>query len=227
MSHGYVCAAGLRLLPLGEQHRLDKPATHIRPVMRSRLSVAQLRQAGGAFEVGAVVRLDKPTPVGRAPELEDWLFRAAEYRRAVSPEAFWGALQQVSKPTLAEIFGPELSFQDRSAVVPVGRGSASLGVFNPPERARLLLNHEGKLRLRVLEAGHLSLSVTDVRFYTPDSSGWTLDVEKVERVSQRIYSGESLLLSVGLTRAFQKSAEKPSYHWLQVNNLHLESTPLW
>lgn len=228
MSQGYICVAGLQLVPSGEGYQLHRPITHVRPVARSRISVVQLRQQRGPFEVGAVVSLGGLSSVGRAPEVEDWLFRSAEHKRVVSPEAFWGALQRASKPTLAEIFGSDLWLMESSAVVPVESGSASLGVLNPHERVRLALNNEGRLRLRFLEGGHLlSLSVTDIRFYKHNSGDWTLNMEKVDEVSRRIHSGEKLLLSVGLTRAFRKSSEDPAYHWLQVNNLHLKDAPIW
>jgi hypothetical protein len=66
---------------------------------------------------------------------------------------------------------------------------------------------------------NLSVSVTDIRLYRDDHLTPAGNI--VSQVVGRIESGEEVILSVGLTRAFAGS------HWLQVNNIHLESCPTW
>ena len=51
--------------------------------------------------------------------------------------------------------------------------------------------------------------------------------DAVRRVMDRLAAGEGVVLSVGLSRPFQKSGDAVPKHWLQVNNIHLESEPLW
>jgi hypothetical protein len=46
-------------------------------------------------------------------------------------------------------------------------------------------------------------------------------------VEERLKSGVEAILSVGLTRPWQKRGDTAERHWLQVNNIHLKDDPLW
>jgi hypothetical protein len=46
-------------------------------------------------------------------------------------------------------------------------------------------------------------------------------------VEKRLKSGVEAILSVGLTRPWQKWGDTAERHWLQVNNIHLKDDPLW
>jgi hypothetical protein len=68
-------------------------------------------------------------------------------------------------------------------------------------------------------------SVTDVRLFGDDHA--TPDVARVLAASQRIADSHEVILGVGLTRQYRTSDRAPYYHWLQVNNIHLSTEPLW
>jgi hypothetical protein len=55
----------------------------------------------------------------------------------------------------------------------------------------------------------------------------TPDAARVRATAQRIADSRDVILGVGLTRQFRASDRTPPYHWLQVNNIHLLSEPLW
>jgi hypothetical protein len=49
----------------------------------------------------------------------------------------------------------------------------------------------------------------------------------VQSVQKRLEAGVETILSVGLTRPWQKRGDDAERHWLQLNNIHLEDNPLW
>jgi hypothetical protein len=71
----------------------------------------------------------------------------------------------------------------------------------------------------------VDLSVNDLRLYEADHRTPRRDL--VSSVQQRLKSGVEAILSVGLTRPWQKRGDTAERHWLQVNNIHLEDDPLW
>jgi hypothetical protein len=71
----------------------------------------------------------------------------------------------------------------------------------------------------------VDLSVNDLRLYERD--GRTPRRELVASVEERLKSGVEAILSVGLTRPWQKRSDTAERHWLQVNNIHLKDDPLW
>jgi len=69
------------------------------------------------------------------------------------------------------------------------------------------------------------LPVTDLRLHKADHA--TPDLQVVESVRRRLRGPGAVILSVGLTRGYASSTEPQPVHWLQVNNVHLESDPTW
>lgn len=219
MQPGYICVAGID----------TQTGQHVRPVIYGRLSAALLARYGGPFALGAVVALGSVQAEGRPPEVEDRRFEPKRARRlrTLDGAAFWRLLRDVARPTLAAIFGPELRPVGRAAALPAGHGIASLGCLIPATAPPLLaLDPAGKLRC-TLDDGTLSanVSVTDLRLYEDDYT--TPRRETVERIAARLAAGVPAILSVGLTRPFQKPEGGEALHWLQVNNIHLEDEPLW
>jgi hypothetical protein len=219
MQPGYFCVAGVDVDTLH----------HIRPVLsHGRLTIDLLSTVGGPFDVGSVVDLGPTTNTGRAPELEDHRFdpSGARWLFDDDPDDFWDALGGVTRESLEGIFGPELELWDESGTVDVGEGRASLGCLKPEKQPWLYVDHRGTIRM-VLDylIPSVDLSVNDLRLYERD--GRTPRRNLVAGVQRRLDAGVETILSVGLTRPFQKWGDTAERHWLQVNNIHLEDDPLW
>jgi hypothetical protein len=219
MQPGYFCVAGVDVDTL----------RHIRPVLRrGRLTTDLLRPNGGPFDVGSVVYLGSTISAGHPPELEDRRFDSARARWLFDddPADFWDTLHRVAQKSLEEIFGPALELWDESGTVDVGEGRASLGCLRPEKQPWLYVDHRGTVRL-VLDylMPSVDLSVNDLRLYEGD--GRTPRRDLVASVEKRLKSGVEVILSVGLTRPFQKWGDTEERHWLQVNNIHLQDDPLW
>lgn len=221
MRQGHICAAGLDL----------ESGRHVRPVLRggANLDVKWLKENGGPFEIGAIVDLGRTTPAGRAPEVEDQTFYASNVRAsgAQSELSLWGLLRQSGKPSLSEIFGPELLQRGPSSCgVDIGKGTASLGSFHPARLSHLYVRPRpgggDQVRMKISDDRFdLDLSVTDIRLFSGPE--FVPNLKVLERASKRLEAGEEVILSVGLTRPFAASLDKTQIHWLQINNLHFRT----
>ncbi len=219
MQPGYVCVAGVDL----------ENKEHVRPVLRrGRLTTDLLRPNGGPFDIGSVVDLGTTTYAGRAPELEDHRFDPAEAKWLFddNPNDFWEALEGMARDSLGEIFGSALELWDESATVDVGEGRASLGCLKPEKQPWLYIDYRGTVRM-VLDylMPSVDLTVNDLRLYERDQRTPRRDL--VSSVQSRLEAGAEVILSVGLTRPWQKRGDTEARHWLQVNNIHLRDDPLW
>jgi hypothetical protein len=219
MQPGYFCAAGIDL----------ETGTHVRPVLRrGRLTTDLLSTNGGPFDIGSVLDLGPTTNAGHAPELEDHRFDTAGVRWLYDDGAddYWDALEAVARESLEEIFGPALELWDESGTVDLGEGHASLGCLRPEKQPWMYVDHRGTVRL-VLDylMPSVDLSVTDLRLYERD--GRTPRRDLVRSVQKRLEAGVETILSVGLTRPWQKWNDDAERHWLQLNNIHLKDDPLW
>lgn len=228
MRGGYVCVAGLDL----------EEGSHVRPVLaEGALPFDLLARYGGPFEMAAVVQLGTPRAAGQTPHVEDRVVVPALMRSCGSPlgaDEFWKLLAGVSKTQLSDLFGADLKRVGRSSCgTDVGRGKASLGCFRPHTVPRLYHVERGPsgrpaIRIHVRDDEFDAvLGVTDLRLYEDDHM--TPNRSVIRQVSQRIQTAGSVILGVGLTRAFAPTSEPgaQSYHWLQVTNLHLEDDPTW
>jgi hypothetical protein len=219
MQPGYFCVAGLEA----------NTPRHIRPVLRhGRLTIDLLSTGGGPFDIGARVDLGPTTHAPHAPELEDHRFDPSSTHRLSDddPDAYWSTLDGVAQESLEEIFGSALELWDESGTVDVGEGQASLGCLRPEKQPWLYVDHRGTVRM-VLDylMPSVDLSVNDLRLYERD--GRTPRRNLVDSVQRRLKAGVDIILSVGLTRPWQKWGDIEERHWLQVNNIHLEDNPLW
>ena len=220
MQPGYICVAGIDLDTLA----------HIRPVMSGarRLSVVLLTRDGGPFDIGKIVELGSVRDRGSAPEVEDRLFDPARAASGgeMAPDMFWSLLESLAKPTLQDIFGEALEKQARTFAVPVDTGTASLGCLVPSKDLGIRVDAYDKVRLwMTMDQLPVNLPVTDLRLYEQDHK--TPRRNRVNTLSRRIRSGVGVLLSVGLTRAWQRPGDTVRRHWLQVNNIHLADDPTW
>src|SRR5918998_5350578 len=219
MQPGYFCVAGVEV---------DMPR-HVRPVLRhGRLTTDLLRPNGGPFDLGSVIDLGTTTNAGRAPELEDRRFDPSSTRWLFDddPNDFWDALDGLAQESLQGIFGPALELWDESGTVDVGEGTASLGCLKPEKQPWVYVDHRGTIRM-VLDylMPSVDMSVNDLRLYERD--GRTPRRDLFASVEKRLKSGVEAILSVGLTRPWQKWGDTAERHWLQVNNIHLVDDPLW
>lgn len=217
MQKGYCCVAGMDV----------KTGAHVRCVCdEGRLPVEVLSTHGGPFDMARVVELAGATHAPERPHMEDHVIRLDGVKSIpnVSADWFWEFLVDWSDRALQAAFGRELQqIGPRSCAIVEGFGRASLGLLRPRQRPELTIK-EGEAGDQVrmkLDDGQLrvSVSVTDVRMYERDHV--TPDRAITEAVAGAIERGVDFVLSVGLTRSFA------GYHWLQVNNIHLESDPTW
>ena len=201
----------------------------MRPVLgHARLTTDLLSASGGPFDIGSVVDLGPAVRAGHAPELEDYRFDPAVARQLYDegPDDYREALEKVAQESLEGIFGPALELWDESGTVDVGEGWASLGCLKPERNPWVYVDHRGTIRL-VLDylIPSIDLAVTDLRLYEMDGRTPRRDV--AASVQRRLEAGVETILSVGLTRPWQKWGDSEERHWLQVNNIHLMDDPLW
>ena len=143
MRGGHVCVAGL-----------DREGRHVRPVLEvGRIRRSSTTENGGPFGLGAVVELGRPRPRPAPPEVEDCVFdlRSTRAKGMTDPTDFWRLLDELSSTSLPAIFGGMLTRDGRTASMPVGTGTASLGVYRPPSSIRIDRSF-GKLRVLVSDS---------------------------------------------------------------------------
>ena len=165
---------------------------------------------------------------GTAPETEDHLFYPPEarWREALSGSDFWKLLLDISKYRLVDIFGKDLERHGKTYAIEVGRGATSLGCLIPSKPPQVRVNSYDKVRMLLSDGSStVDLPVNDLRLYGDDQQ--TPKEDAVDDVNDRMNKGIGLILSLGLTRTWQKPDDTTPRHWLQVNNLHLEDNPTW
>ncbi|MFO7674918.1 MAG: hypothetical protein R6X12_01170 [bacterium] len=221
MKPGRVCAAGVDLAR----------TRHVRPVLRwGHLRRGLVERPGAPFNVGCLAEIGEVSLRPRAPAVEDAVFhrRKARLLGVVPAPEFWTMLRGMARPSLREVFGPDLRPQGASYGVDRNRGEASLGTLRPRSASGPFVESvesRGRARPRIVievqdEFGYCRLPVTDLRLWERDQR--TPKREAVADVARRIGRGVSVLLSVGLTRPMHRGV-----CWLQANNIHLEDDPVW
>jgi len=225
MQPGFFCTAGIDW----------QTGHHIRPTLPApqRLENRYLACHGGFFEMGVLTDLGPAVPKPHPPETEDHQFdpRRAKAKETIRPSLFWKALCRVAQPSFQALFGPSLIRKGpKCLATPPGTGAASLGCIVPYGKPRLYVDvKEGKnprIRLETSDGTYpVDLAVTDIRLFRPDHV--TPDEVRVREVAARLTNGTGVILSVGLTRAYSPAPDQIPYHYLQVNNIHLEDQPIW
>jgi hypothetical protein len=223
MHGGHICTAGIEL----DSRR------HVRPVLDGEpMPFYLLSRYGGPFEMAWVLDLGSPRPTPVRPHVEDHVFVAAcakKVRRAC-PKEFWRLLDEIARPTIAEIFGDCLRPAGGGAyTAEVGSGEVSLGCLRLRGPAELFFKEvPGGRRLRMRfddGAIRVEASVTDLRLYAEDHA--TPNAAAVRAANEGLGNSGGVILCVGLTRAYSPRPNQPARHWLQVNNLHFQHDPLW
>ena len=162
---------------------------------------------------------------GCPPEVEDYYFNPQNLRaiRTLSPEEFWELLQHVARRGIVEIFGSAIRSYGNGCVVEVETGEASLGCLIPATQPKLFVNSFGSVRAIVTDRTFtLELSVTDIRLCEADHK--TPKMNLINQINSRMQRGVPVVLSIGLTRPWQKPGDTKEWHWLQVNNIHLKDS---
>lgn len=220
MQPGIICVAGID----------PQTRTHIRPVLvgRQQLRRDLLSFHPGPFNIAALVDLGPTQSVGSPPETEDhrfWPVRAGLIRN-LDADLFWRVLADAAQDDLRAIFGPTLVQHGNTFVVPLGTGTASLGCLLPTGRVALRIDDHDRVRVHLRVDDHeLALPVTDLRYYQDDQQ--TIRRAAVVDSNTRLGAGVPCILSVGLTRPWQKDGEREKRHWLQINGIHLRDNPTW
>jgi hypothetical protein len=217
MKPGFICVAGIE----------PETGRQIRPVLGRCFTRDFLRLYGGPFEIGGAVDLGPTRCVGHAPEWEDHRIDPRNLRHLgrITASDFWSVLSKTNSPTLLKLFGPTLQQGDHdSCTTAENTGLASLGHLQPAKPVTITVDYWGKLRAHLTDQNfHPDVSVADIRLCRSDNQ--TPRLRLIEDISNRL-SFVPAILSVGLTRPFQKSQDAPPRHWLQLNNIHLQDDPL-
>jgi hypothetical protein len=223
--HGaHVCMAGVDV----ETRR------HVRPVLaHEAVPFYLLARYGGAFDMARLLDLGDARPQPEPPHVEDHVFVPSRVRaeRTVTHGEFWTLLEEMSRPRLADLFGPALRPRGGAHCgTDVGQGTASLGCLRLAAPPRLYLQPrpgaQPQVRMHFSDGQiEADASVTDLRLFASDHA--TPDAAAIRAATERLRHSEGIILAVGLTRKFRSSETQPYAHWLQVNNIHLREEPVW
>jgi hypothetical protein len=229
MGTNLICVAGIDL----------DTGKHVRPLTNRLLRLSHCKPLGGVFSIGEIVDLGRTRPKGTPPEVEDQEFREHQLSTIgrIDPARLWEMLSDHADTRLQRIFGRDLEKIGTSCATMQGRGIASLGCLIPTRIIDLSVRRypgdfvpREALRILLQIGDHeFSLPVTDLRFSKlhPSGSRWLFHRDLVDDVNARIADGVPVILSVGLSRPFQRNGTDGARHWLQVNNIHLKDDPLW
>lgn len=220
MQQGYMCVAGIDM----------DTGLHVRPVLDHQMTIDMLSLHGGPFDIGRIVDLGDTRFVGRVPEVEDRWFDAAMVRHTddMPSDQFWDLLRRAVHEKLGTIFGPDLERVGSTCAVAETAGLRSLGCYWANNGRLFLDDSRDRRRLRFAwNAGGYSFNVpvTDIRLYADDHV--TPCEPRIHHLAERLSVESRVLVSVGLSRPYRKSANDPPRHWLQINNFHLADNPCW
>ena len=220
MQAGCMCVAGIDL-----ETRL-----HVRPVLDRQMTIEMLSVHGGPFDMARVVELGETRFVGRVPEVEDQWFEAASARHVgeMAGEEFWRLLEGIAQEKLGAIFGPDLARVGPTCAVTETGGLRSLGCYWAGGGRLFVDDSHERPRVRFSwRAGDqaLTVPVTDIRLYGEDHV--TPSRATIGWLAERLAAEPRVLVSVGLSRPYRKTAGDPPRHWLQINNFHLKEHPCW
>lgn len=212
MKDHYICVAG----STADGH-------HVRPVLRgARWTREWLLETSGPFTIGARIKLGDAKKVGRRPEVEDHLVdpAALTFNGRLRDNEFWDLLNSNVSPTLSACFGSDLARTTTGrASVPVGGGSASLGLVHVDGAEFRASRSSLRVEFRDPDLGALDLAIADIRMHNPDG---TVRMPTVGPCVRRLAAGRPLIIAVGLSRPLRPRGHDEESHWLQVNNLHFE-----
>lgn len=181
---------------------------------------SMLASKGGPFDIGARLDIGEPLAHPRPPEVEDRQIVLRKVRKLgyLSQGSFWRLVANNAQDDISSIFGPSLEKTHQTYSSAAGQGNVSLGFLNLQCPAWLWVREfeeRTKILLMCRQNEHrLMLPVTDLRLHTL-AEGYPVDKSAVYHTNRLLEKTSSVVLSVGLTRAWG------GRHWLQVNNLHI------
>lgn len=216
-----ICVAGVDL----------ESKKHVRPVVGrgAQLDRRLLVDADGPLELGAVIELRTAKARPDRPEVEDVQVDPSDLvkRERLDGEEYMSLIDQVSETDLESAFGPDLLRREWKYAVDVGEGMCSLGCVRAQRRPALEISdkYERRLQLRFNDAARPAyVPVNDLRFYEADHR--TLKRAPIEDAQARLRRGVGVWIMFGLARPFRARGDDEERHWLQVNGLCLEDSPL-
>jgi hypothetical protein len=220
MQQGYMCVAGIDL----------GTGLHVRPVLDRQMKTDMLSVHDGPFDIGRIIDLGNTRFAGKVPEVEDQWFDAAHLKHIgdMPADEFWTLLERIGQEKLGAIFGPDLEHIGSTCVVAETHGLRSLGCYWANAGRLSLDDTRERRRIRFCwQAGEhrFQVPVTDIRLYEADHI--TPCEAQVRRLDDRLAALPRVLVSVGLSRPYRKTANEPARHWLQINNFHFEQNPCW
>ena len=234
MQPGWICAAGIDLTT----------GKHIRPVAGHGLPNNLLKRNGGPLRLGTVVDLGPSEFCGTVPEIEDRRFRIenlTEIRQTANAE-LCRTCEDMAESTLRAIFGDDLEWliheypgraaqrysnEHRpwgTAAVEQYCGIRSLGCYWAQSAQLICLENAGRSRVRLRfheDDFAFDVPITDYRVYLADQI--TPDEITITELASAMANQTRTLIAVGLSRAYRHSETQPARHWLQVNNILVES----
>ena len=217
-----ICIAGLD----------SDTGVHIRPTTpRDDLITRELlRENGGPLTFGTEVELGEVYPAGSPPEMEDHQFETEALRhvRDLSGDEFLELLEQAQSENLEDAFGPALTRRTPwKYAVDAGEGTASLAVVRCQSAPSLDIDTTFGPKLQLTwrdPEPQTYLPVTDLRFYDADQK--TIKEQVVTDVAVRLGMGVGCLVMLGLARPWLRPGDDAERHWLQLNGLVLEDSPV-
>jgi hypothetical protein len=220
MQQGYMCVAGIDL----------ETELHVRPVLDRQMPIDMLSVHGGPFDIGRIIDLGRTRFVGKVPEVEDQWFEAAAAQHVgdMPTQQFWDVMQKTAHRKLGTIFGPDLERVGATCAVNETNGLRSLGCYWANSGRLFIdeLRERHRIRFSWQSGSHsFNVPVTDVRLYGRDHV--TPCHSTVASVAEKIALQPEVLVSVGLSRPYRKTADDLPRHWLQINNFHLAHDPCW
>jgi hypothetical protein len=188
-------------------------------------ALLETRGKGPIFTLGAVVNLTGTSNSKAAHHGDEHVvtYVTASKVAQLHPLDVWRTLGDIAKPTLSSIFGESVKFESQRYVIEKYRVRHGLGCLRIMHKATLYKGYR-QARLRWLCDGRIvDCPVTDTRLY--DRAGVACE-RQIARLDRRIKEGEALIVTVGLSRGFRRPGGRREYHWIQINNLYLETDPL-
>lgn len=205
---------------------LSNPDRHVRPMLNDFDSIMESSAKDSAvFSLGAIVSLTGTSASKAAHHGDEHVVTYVKAKKVAQlhPIEVWRTLGDIAKPTLKSIFGEEVKLLSHRYVVERFRARTGLGCLRVMHTATLYKGYR-YARLRwVCDGRIVDCPVTDARLY--DRTGAVRE-SLIAHLNDRIKQGEALIVTVGLSRGFRRPGGRRELHWIQINNLYLETDPL-
>ncbi len=205
---------------------LANPGRHVRPMLNDFDALLESKTNGSSvFSLGAIVNLTGTSASKASHHGDEHVITYVRAKKVAQlhPIEVWRTLGDIARPTLRSIFGDDVQLLSHRYVIERFRARSGFGCLRIMHTATLYKGYR-YARLRWLSDGRIvDCPVTDARLY--DRSGAVRD-HLIAHLNERIKHGEALIVTVGLSRGFRRPGGRRELHWIQINNLYLETDPL-